>query len=84
MSRRSMKTPGGTYSDVLRRTLSKQTRGIERLYLNPEIGFGCTCVKNDFSSIRSPSFYHEEMVLFKSSSVSTTTLINLTYLVSII
>ena len=47
-------------------------KGITKLSLNPEIGFGCTCARKDFPHKGNPSCSLGVMVLFKSSRASIT------------
>ena len=57
---------------------NKPTKGIAKLSLNLEIGFGCTCARKDFPQKGDPCYSQGAMVLFKSSSASIdTNLVNL-------
>jgi hypothetical protein len=46
-------------------TLLKQVRGVNKLISNPVIGFGCTCVRNDFLTKRNQNYSLVVMVHFR-------------------
>ena len=52
--------------------VKQANKGIAKLSLNPEIGFGCTCARKYFPHKGNPSCSLGAMVLFKSSSASIT------------
>ena len=69
-----MRRQDSTSSEGQSNMSNKPTKGIVKLSLNPEIGFGCTCAKKDFPHKGVPSCFIGAMVLFKSSSTSMTML----------
>jgi hypothetical protein len=46
-------------------TLLNQIRGVNKLFSNPVIGFGCTCVRNDFLTKGNQNYSHVVMVRFR-------------------
>jgi hypothetical protein len=46
-------------------TLLNQIRGVNKLFSNPVIGFGCTCVRNDFLTKGNQNYSHVVIVHFR-------------------
>ena len=69
---RFMRRKYSTLSEGQSNIPNKPTKGVVKLSLNPEIGFGCRCTKKYFPHKGVPIFFLEAIVIFKSSSASMT------------